>query len=101
MQLDALLLRELFLLELELTSQVEQTHFLLLFRDHLIEKRKVVAEEENRVGLRDLRLFAHVVFEKDRRHGRDVLVAEAQIGARESRISRLNEWDADLAALVD
>ena len=46
-QLDSLLRGEILLLELELRRQIEQAHLLLLFRNHFVEKRQVVAKEQN------------------------------------------------------
>ena len=46
-QLDAARLGEVLLLQLELGRQVEQSHLALLFRKHLVEKREMVAEEQD------------------------------------------------------
>jgi hypothetical protein len=98
-QLDALLGGEVLLLEFELRRQIEQAHLALLFGNHFVEKGQVVAEEHDARGVVHLRVFAQVAFEENRRHRRDVLVAEAQIGAGEAGVARLDE-DADFTFLV-
>ena len=80
-QLDALRLGEFHLLQLELRGQVEQAHLFLFFRDHIIQKREMVAEKQDGRLVVHRRVFADVVLVEDRGHGRDVFVAEAKIGA--------------------
>src|SRR5204863_8525465 len=46
-ELDALRLGELHLLQLELRGQVEQAHLFLFFRDHIVQKREMVAEKQD------------------------------------------------------
>ncbi len=53
-----------------------------------------------RAGVVDGLVFAEIVLVENRRHGRDVLVAEAQVGARESRVAGLHRLHADLAVAV-
>src|SRR3954447_6072645 len=80
-QLDALGLAERFLLELELSGQIQKADLFLFLGDDLVKESEVVAEEEDALGIVDRRLFAHVLLVEYRRHGRDVLVAEAKVGA--------------------
>ena len=100
MQPDAARFREILLLQLQLGRQVEQSHLAFLFRQHFVEKREVVAEEQDAAGVVDRLVLAQVVLVEDRRHGRDVLVAEAQIGTGEPGVARLDGFDADLAFAV-
>ena len=44
----------------------------------------------------DRRVFADVVLEEDRRHRRDVLVAEAKVDAGETGVAGLDCGDTDL-----
>ena len=89
-QLDALRLGEFHLLQLELRGQVEQAHLFLFFRDHFVQKSQMVAEEQDGRLVVHRRVFAHVMLVEDRGHRRDVLVAEAQIGAGKSGVARLH-----------
>ncbi len=93
-QLDALRLGEVLLLELELRSEIEQSDFLFLFGDDLIKKGQVIAEEADTRGIVDLGVFADVALEEDRSHRRDVLVAEAEIDAREASVAGFHGCDA-------
>ncbi len=86
----SLLLGEILLLEFELRGQIEQAELFLLFGDHLVEKCQVIAEEQDAGGIVDLGVFADIALEEDRRHGRDVFMAEAQIGAGKSGVARLD-----------
>ena len=52
------------------------------------------------LGIGDRRVLAEKVLEENRRHRRDVFVAEAQIGARESGVAGLYRLDADLVGAV-
>ncbi len=96
-QADPLLLREGALLLLELERHVEQAFLHTLGRHRLAEEGEVIAEHEDRAGIVHLLVLAHELFEKDRRHGRDVLVAEADIRDHEPFVPRLDRGDADLA----
>ena len=89
-RLDALLRGEILLLEFELGRQIEQAELLLLFGDHFVEKCQVIAEEQNARGIVDLRVLADVALEENRRHGRDVFVAEAEIGAGKAGVAGLD-----------
>ena len=60
----------------------------------------MVAEEENRLAIVHRLVFAEVVVVENGRHRRDVLVTEAQVGARESGIAGLDRCDADFAGAV-
>ena len=60
----------------------------------------MVAEEHDGLGVGDRLVLAEEVLEEDRRHRGDVLVAEAQVGARESGVARLDGFDADLVGAV-
>src|ERR1700730_8866970 len=94
MQLDALLRGEVLLLELELRSQIEEAEFLFLFRDHLIEKRQVVAEEQNACGIVHLSIFTDIALKENCGHRGDVFMAEAQISAGKTSIAGLDRpWD--------
>src|SRR5581483_11751757 len=86
---------------LELGGEVEQPHLALFFRKDLVKEGEVVAEKKDRCGIVDLGVFADEVLEKDGRHGRDVLVAESQVGAGEAGVAGLDAGDADVAMLVD
>ena len=81
--------REILLLQLELRGQIEQAELFLFFRDHFVEEGQVVAEEQDAGGIVDLGVLAHVALEENGRHGRDVFVAEAQVGAGEAGVAGL------------
>src|SRR5208283_5612423 len=100
MQLDSLLCGKILLLELELRGQIEQAEFLFLFRDHFIEKCEMVAEKDNARGIVHLRIFADEPLKKDSSHRRDVLMAEAQIGAGKATVARLHVGHANLALRI-
>src|SRR5712692_7048802 len=93
-QPDAALFGKILLLQLELRRQVEQTHLALLLREHFVQKRQVVAEENDRRGIVHRSIASRQLIEEDGCHGRDVFMAEAQIGASESGVSRLHSLDA-------
>src|SRR5258708_28382001 len=80
MQADALFFGKIFLLHFQLSRQVEQSHLLFLFGDHLIEKREMVAEEQDGRGIVDFCLFPDKVLEKYRGHGSAIFMAETQGG---------------------
>ena len=90
MQLDSLLRGEILLLEFELRRQIEQAELLLLFGNHFVEKCQVIAEKDDGGGIVDLGVFADIALEENRRHRRDVFVAEAQIGPGEAGIAGLH-----------
>ncbi len=46
-QPNAARLGEIFLLQLQLRREIEQAHLALLFRQHFVEKRQVIAEEQD------------------------------------------------------
>src|SRR5712691_6107178 len=102
-QANSLLRGEILLLEFELHRQIEQAELLLFFGNHFVEKCEVVAEEDDARGIVDFRILTHVAFEENRRHRRNVLVAEAEVGAREAGVPRLDRGHANfksrLAAL--
>src|SRR5215467_5985926 len=100
-QPDSLLTGEFLLLELELTRQVEQPHFFLLLGDDLVEKSEVITEEDDGGRIIYLGIFSDEVLKEDGRHGSDVFVAEAQIGAGKTCIAGLHRWHADLTTIVD
>src|SRR5712692_9316716 len=95
MQANAALSGEVFLLELELCRQIKQAHLALLFRDSFVQKRQMVAEKKNRRRIIHRSIAAYQVIEKDGRHGRHILVAEAQIGVGKTGIVRLDSRDSD------
>src|SRR5215469_666389 len=96
MEPDSLLAGEFLLLELELTRKVEQPHFFLLLGDDLVEKSEVIAEEDDGGRIVYFGIFSDEVLKEDGRHGSDVFVAEAQIGAGKTCIAWLHRWHADL-----
>src|ERR1035438_4901212 len=101
MQADSLLLSEILLLYFQLRRQVKQAQLLLLLGNHLIKKRQVIAEKQNARRIIYLRILADVALKENRCHRSNVLVAEAQIGARESRIARLDRLHANFALLIE
>src|ERR1700687_5617510 len=101
MQADSLLLGKVLLFEFELGREIEQAKLLLLFGNDLVEKGQMITEENDGRRIVDFRILADVTLEENRRHGRDVLVAEAQIGASESGISGLDRRYPDFPLLVD
>ena len=100
-QPNSLLAGEVLLLELELCGQIEQAKLFLLFRNHFVQKRQVIAEEQNGRGIVHLRVSANIMIKKDRRHRRDIFMAEAQVRTRKSGVSGLDRRHADFALLVD
>ena len=56
----------------------------------------MIAEHQNGARIGHLRVFADELLEKDRRHRRDVLMTETDIGEYESLIARLYRRHADL-----
>ena len=100
-QPDSLLLRKILLLKLELRGQVEQSQFFLFLRDHFIKKCQVIAKEQNGRRIIDLRILADIMLEENRGHGRNVLVAEAQIGTRKASVTRLYRGHSYCALLVE
>src|ERR1700680_2850880 len=101
MQPNSLLGREILLLEFELRRQIEQAELLLFFRNDFVEKCQMVAEKDDARRIVDLRLLSHIPLKENRSHRRDVLVAEAQIGAGETGVAWFHRWHADLTALTD
>src|SRR5438067_9013630 len=95
-ELDALRRRELPLLFLELQRDIEQTFLDSLRRHRFGQEGEVIAEHENRARIVDLRILAHELLEKDRCHGRDVLVTEADVRQHESFVTGLDRRYADL-----
>src|SRR5262249_3268310 len=89
------------LLELELTRQIEQSHFLLFFGDDLIEKGEVITEEDDGRRIIYLGIFPDEMLEEDGCHGCHVLMAEAQIGASKTCIAGFHRWYANLTTIVD
>jgi len=57
-QADALLFGKVFLLHFQLVGKVEQSHLLFLFGDDFIEKREMVAEDQNGRRIVDFGVFA-------------------------------------------
>ena len=100
MEFDPLLLRKFLLFELELCSQIEQAQFFLLFGDHFIQERQVVAEKKNGRRIIHFGVLANITFKEDRCHWRDVLVAEAEVSTREAGITRLYRPDSYTSAWV-
>src|SRR6185437_3235361 len=96
-ELDPLLLREGPLLFLELIGDVEETFLDPLRRHRLTQEGEVVAEQEDRAGIEHPFVLADQLFEEDRRHRRDVLVAEPDVGHHEAFVPRLHRRNADLA----
>src|SRR5262249_25080012 len=89
-QLDSLPLREILLLELELSGEIEQPHLAFFLGKNFVEEGQMVAEEDNSRRIVDFGVFAEKMLEEDSCHRRDVLVAEAQIGSGKTRVARLH-----------
>ena len=100
MQLDPLALRKPLLFDLELRRQVEQPQLLFLFRNDFVEEGQVIAEEKDGRRIIDLRIFPDVMLEENRRHGRDVLMTEAQISTGETGIARLHCRHANCSVFI-
>src|SRR5215472_14773194 len=101
MEPDSLLVGKFFLLELELTRQVEQSHLFLFFRDNLVEKSEVITEEDDGGRIVYFGIFSDEVLKENGCHGGDVFMAEAQIGAGKTCIAGLYGGYANLATLID
>src|SRR3954463_11505574 len=61
----------------------------------------MVTEEDDRLRIVYGLVFPDVLLEEDRRHRRDVLMREAQVGPHETGIVRLYVWHARLVAAGD
>src|SRR5690242_17515688 len=61
----------------------------------------MVAEEQDRRRVVNLRVFADVVLEKDCCHGRYVLMTKAQVGTCETSIPRFHLRHSHFAVLID
>ena len=97
-ELDALLLGKFLLLLLQLQRHVEQTLRLPGVGHGQFEEGQVVAEEEDRLRVDDLLVRADIVAPEDGGHRGHVLVAEADVGADEALVARLDVWHADPVA---
>ena len=95
-ELHALLAREDPLLRLQLIRDIEQPHLDVLGAHHLRQKRQMIAEEEDGLRIVDRLALANELLEEDRRHRRDVLVAEANVRTHETLIAGLHSRNADL-----
>src|SRR5580692_2241103 len=95
MQPDSLLIRKILLLQLELRRKVQEPDLLLLFRNHFVEKRKMIPEKSDRGSIIHLCIRAYIVLEKDGRHRRHVFMTKAKVDLGESRVARLYGWHAD------
>ena len=56
----------------------------------------MVPEHQDRAGIVDLGVFPDELLEEDRRHRRDVFMAEPDVGEHEPFVARLHGWNADL-----
>src|SRR3981081_1482669 len=101
MELDSLLLRKVLLLELELHREIEQAELLFFFRNDFIEKREVVAEEEDARWIVHFGILAYVALKKNGGHGGDVFVAETQVGAGKAGVAGLDAGHAGLSLAVE
>src|SRR6266481_6026084 len=101
MQLDSLLLRKVLLLELELRREIKQAELLFLFRNDFIEKREVIAEEENACGVVHFGIFAYIALKKHGGHGCYVFMAETEVGASKPGIAGLDARHPRLTLLVE
>src|SRR5262252_557597 len=101
MQANSLLPGEILLLEFELSGEIEQSELFLFFGNHLIEKRQVVAKEQNRRRIVDLRILADVVLKENCGHGRYILMAEAQVRAGKTGVAGFHGRHSNTAGLVD
>src|SRR5947207_7548162 len=90
MQADAFAFRKIALFEFELRCEIKQSHFALLFGENFVEEREMVAEEDDRTRIIHRRVASDELIKKDRRHGSDVLMAEAQVRACEAGVAGLN-----------
>ena len=61
----------------------------------------MVAEKQDAGRIVHLGVFADKVFEEDGRHGRDIFMTEAEVGARKSGITRLHKRHARLVLLIE
>src|ERR1035441_3882099 len=91
---------KVFLLPLQLGRQVQQAHLAFFFRKHFIEEGEVIAEEQDGAGVGDRRVLAQKMLEKNRCHGRDVFMAEAQVGASEPGVARLDRLDTNMIGIA-
>ncbi len=101
MQLDSLLGSELLLLQFELRRQIEQAKFLFLLGNHFVEKRQMVAKENNARSVVYLRILTDVALEKNSRHRRHILVAKSQVGLRESGVPGLYCSHTDFSPFIN
>src|ERR1700736_4781999 len=100
MQLDSLLLRKVLLLELELRREIEQAELLFFFRNDFIEKREVIAEEEDACWIVHFGILAYVALKKNGGHGGYIFVAETQVGAGKAGVAGLDAGHAGLSLVV-
>src|SRR5262249_34110601 len=100
MQLNSLFGGKVFLFVFELSRQVQQAHFLLLFGDYLVKKSQMVAEEKDGCWMVDFGVFAYKVLKEDGRHRGDVFVAETQISAGKAGVARLHVTHALLVLSI-
>ena len=61
----------------------------------------MVTEKQNARRVVHLGVLAHVALKENGGHGRDVFVAEAQVGAGKAGVARLHAWDAHVPLFVD
>src|SRR3981081_1577636 len=101
MELDSLLLRKVLLLELELHREIEQAELLFFFRNDFIEKRKVIAEEENARWIVHFCILDHLRLKKNGGHGGYIFVAETQVGAGKAGVAGLDAGHAGLSLVVE
>ena len=95
-QPDPLLLGELPLLDFQFVGDREEPLLDPLLAHHLVQEGQVVAEEDDRVGIEHLRVGPQLLLEEDRRHGRHVLVREADVRAEEARFAGFGPLRPDL-----
>ena len=98
-ELHALALREVLLHGGELLGGLLEPHVAMGLRHDEIEERQVITKRPYGRGIGDARVFAHLRDEERLGHRRDVLVREANVGAREERIARLHRGHAGHAGL--
>ncbi len=61
----------------------------------------MIAEKEHRARIIHRRVFSDKLVEKDGRHGRDVLMAEPEISARETGVAGLHRVHSDSTVASD
>src|ERR1700680_3831204 len=101
MQFDSLLLRKVLLLELELRREIEQAELLFFLRNDFIEKREVIAEEEDACWIVHFGILAYIALKKNGGHRGYVFVAETQVGSGKAGVAGLDAGHAGFSLGVE